>query len=342
MANCLLVLISLMATFLICELLYRQVSERKPQSWTPEVNDQSHRPRPYVAAVASNSAEGINSLGYKGKLPIMPKPPGEFRIIFLGGSTVFGLMPEEEKQSGFLALPEYVEKTLKNQRGNHIQVYNFGIASTVAQQELARLIMDVVSFSPDLVVSYGGGNDALPDGYSTQPGYPHRYLFQEMNPLWITDVEQYPAFRLLAFGSQLFRDLFRKQFEEWLYSMRRSEFYKAEGVPFYEDRANNYSESLSRMQKVSRAFNSEFVAYFQPVKSFYFPEQSIYPDSLKSAQEMVKLSSAIPNLNFRFLFQDFKSEPISIWLDEIHLADEANQKISRIVAEDLLQYIPEK
>lgn len=342
MANSFLVLISMIVTFLVCELAYRQISKRQAYSWISQVTDLSHRPRPYVAAVASNSAHGINSLGYKGKLPSMPKPPGEFRIIFLGGSTVFGLWPEEEEGSGFLALPEYVEQALKKQKGDHVQVYNFGIASTVAQQELARLIMDVVSFSPDLVVSYGGGNDLLPTGYDTRPGYPHRYLFQELNPLWITDVEQYPAIRLLAFGSLLFRDLFRNQFESWLYSMREPEFYKAKGVKYYEDIGHNYSESLSRMQKVSRAFDSEFVAYFQPLKAFYHPGQSFFPDSLEGAQKMIQLVRAIPDLKFRFLHEEFKSEPLEVWVDEIHLEDDANQRISRIVAEDLLQYIPDK
>lgn len=332
-ANCFLVIVSLVVAFAVAEFTARWVFDFKALKGWDQVNDEIHRPRPFVEAVASTTLPSINSLGYKGPLPEMPKPKGEFRIAILGGSTVFGHEPGHEMSRGIKSLPGYLNDEMQKMYGDHIRVYNFGITSTIAQQELARVVMDVVSFEPDLVISYGGGNDFF--SY-TEVGYPHRYLFHEVNPLWITKLSEYPAFHLFAFGSVLVRRFFRQYFEDFFYNFFPRESYTTDRVPFYHNRVENYTESLRRMEVISNAFGAQFIGYFQPLKYFYFQEENNAAGAALEFLKQVLKSVQLKNVrNYKSLKAVFENDPKSIWQDEIHIYDEANKKMARYLAKDL-------
>lgn len=89
------------------------------------------------------------------------KPPGVYRIIVLGGSTVEG-----DGATGSLgALPAQLLRLLR--AGNFtapdgdtdIEVINAGVGGYRSHQELLYYLSELHTLHPDLVISYGGWND---------------------------------------------------------------------------------------------------------------------------------------------------------------------------------------
>ena len=105
----------------------------------------------------------INGHGFRGPDIETPKPDGAYRIAVLGGSTVFGSgVPDSE------TIPAHLQGML----GGGIEVINAGIPSATSFTELWLAENVLPGIGPDLVVVYGGYNDAgrLPDN----PGVSHR------------------------------------------------------------------------------------------------------------------------------------------------------------------------
>ena len=319
-------------TFCAIELLMRAFVSFKSYKASTEVEDSIHVLRPYVMSGASPRLKGINTLGYKGDLPKTVKSKDEIRIFFLGGSTVFGHEPIYEKEIG-KSLPFYVERFLQKKYGEHVKVFNFGITSSVTQQDLVRLVVDVTNFSPDIVVAYGGGNDLFGNHFDNRVGYPHRFMFYETNPLWKKNINEYPVFMLTAFGSLTLRKLFRSNFENYFMSQDREKFF-AEGIAAYQDSHSNYVDSLMKMQRVSKAFGAEFIAFFQPLRSFYYGQKEAIDSSVKFLNS-IKRKLSNTELNFMSLLEIGASIPESGWEDEIHLWDKPNRGLGQAVAKIL-------
>jgi len=93
----------------------------------------------------------INSDGFRGNEII---DDGKYRIIFLGGSTVFGIVTTSDQ----ITIPALVEKKLNEKKFN-VQVINAGIPSATSIDELYLLENDLLKYNPDLVVMYDGWND---------------------------------------------------------------------------------------------------------------------------------------------------------------------------------------
>jgi hypothetical protein len=93
----------------------------------------------------------INSDGFRGKEII---DENKYRIIFLGGSTVFGTITTSDETT----IPAFVEKKLIEKNFN-IQVINAGIPSATSIDELYILENNLLKYNPDLVIMYDGWND---------------------------------------------------------------------------------------------------------------------------------------------------------------------------------------
>lgn len=120
-ANFGLLVFSSIVVITLTELNLRKIWEAPYFRDSHEVTDRLHVARPYVMAVADPSIEGVNSLGYEGLLPPMPKPPDEFRMLIFGGSTVFGNHPENEVNFG-ISLVAHIQNQLNKMGQTHIKV----------------------------------------------------------------------------------------------------------------------------------------------------------------------------------------------------------------------------
>ena len=89
----------------------------------------------------------------------VPKPPGIYRIVFLGASTVNGFPYSTE-----IAFPRQVEVLLEAQRpGTEVEVLNAAITA-INSFEIADLARQCRACEPDLVAIHGGHNEFFGPG----------------------------------------------------------------------------------------------------------------------------------------------------------------------------------
>ncbi len=129
----------------------------------------------YVPAPGYANRLGVqhNEQGYRGRAVPMRRQPGLLRVLFLGGSTVYGWAVEDAAQ----AYPAQVERLLAanppaGYRG--VEVINGGLPQGTSAEMLTHYLFKFHYFRPDLVVIEAGGNDALAMvGPVYQPDYAH-------------------------------------------------------------------------------------------------------------------------------------------------------------------------
>lgn len=106
-----------------------------------------------------------NSLGFRGAEIALQKPPGQFRIACLGGSTTYTLSPSYEG-----AYPQLLEGLLRSPE-HDVRVINAGAHGYSSFESLINLELRVLDLDPDLVIIYHGVNDV-----STRFVFPfHKY-----------------------------------------------------------------------------------------------------------------------------------------------------------------------
>ncbi|MFB0533941.1 MAG: hypothetical protein ACETWR_03050 [Anaerolineae bacterium] len=333
-------LISIVLTFLILDFVSLWfISSRAPIERKFPV-EAVRRPKPYTMFGGEANTGDLNSLGYRGKVPLIPKATDEFRVFMLGGSTVFMgnppiavLLEEEFKRNGF----------------QNVKVYNFGVVSSVSGIELSQIVFEISELEPDLVVMYNGGNDILhPWSWDPRPGYPFNFIAYESNPLLESDVRSYPSVALFAYGSNIFRYLFPSYFIKKfvpLEQLREETRWKSE--EWKAEIARIYVENLVKADKISSSFGAEFIAFFQPLIYFKSPlsveeEQLIDSDEknyaidiqkrILSEIEEVKTSSSVKIIDLSTIYEGTSQQ---VFTDSIH----TRQQSRIVVAQEMYRQI---
>lgn len=94
-----------------------------------------------------------NNLGFRGPDITLPKPPGIFRIVCIGGSTT------AEGETGEMTYPAMLEKKLRRYlKTDAVEVINGGIYGMNSEGEIRRL-PDYIALQPDLIIHYNVVND---------------------------------------------------------------------------------------------------------------------------------------------------------------------------------------
>ncbi len=153
--------------------------------------DVYHYPDPYVSfhgtphgATTTKDRNGpeetiveirLNELGFRIEKALhRTKPAGETRVFVLGSSTVFNGTPLS------MSIPGQIENCFRENGRTDVEVYNFGLVSSVSGQELSLLVHLLSSYEPDAVVVFNGGNDVcLPANFDPRPGYPYNFYAYE-------------------------------------------------------------------------------------------------------------------------------------------------------------------
>jgi len=218
-------------------------------------------PKPYVMFGGKPHANVFNRLGYRGDFPVVQKSVNEYRVFMLGGSTVLNGRPP---------LPVLLEKEFAQNGMSNVKVYNFGVVASVSNMEIARIVFEISELHPDLIVMYNGGNDFLmPWYYDPRPGYPCNFIAYEANPILESDVKKYPTLPLFFYGSNIFRYLFSSYFMKKFVNLdqvRKNAGYLSE--EWGNQIAKRYVSNLVKAERLSRTFNSDFIAFFQPMIQF--------------------------------------------------------------------------
>ena len=85
----------------------------------------------------------------------IPKPDNIFRIIILGGSTVYGIGASSPSGS----LPRQMQSMLESRTSKQIEVINGGVSGSNSSSQMLYLANNLLDYDPDLVVAYDGWND---------------------------------------------------------------------------------------------------------------------------------------------------------------------------------------
>jgi len=318
------------------------------------------RPRPYIMFKGTPHAKAwkikyvksglgdrvLNDLGYPGQAPVMPKPPGEFRIIVVGGSAAF---------MGYPAIPRLIQYQFEKEGCAQVKVYNFAVVSSVSTMELARIVFEALDYNPDMIISYSGFNDIdQPLAADPRPGYPFNYFIYESNPLLESNLKDYPLLPLLAYGSHLARvfapGYFLKNFAD-LETLRRQSGYGT--TAWQEAIAETYVSNLVKSDKIARAFGARFIAFFQP--SLYFkdvptPEERDHMKQ-KHARHARRLRQMIlarartagekEGLRFIDLSDFFKGKNETVFRDRVHIGHRQRPAIAREIYRHVLRLMEE-
>jgi lysophospholipase L1-like esterase len=284
-------------------------------------------------------AERLNAFGYRGKAPAPVKPPGEIRVFLLGGSTVvFGNPP----------LDVLLEQAFREHGLPQVRVYNYGVVSSNSGMDLSRIVFELSDFQPDLVVMYGGGNDLMhPPYFDPRPGYPFNFLAYENNPLVESNVRDYPALTLFAYGSHLLRQAAPMYFFRKLVPFERIREEAGWGTPAWQAGiASSYVRNLERADRVSGAFGARFIAFFQPLVYFKEPlaeqERALAGEEIpgyRQLRERVRSGIGtrgrlrpIPLVDLSDLFV---GTPARVFQDQIHI----EQPQYRVVADAMYPHL---
>jgi len=100
----------------------------------------------------------INSEGFRGPEFSVAKPASTYRIVMLGGSTMFG----HGASSDSTTIPGYVQQFLDDYDfGFNVEVINAAIQNHNSEKEILLLSNKIINYDPDLVIMYDGFNDLV-------------------------------------------------------------------------------------------------------------------------------------------------------------------------------------
>lgn len=106
----------------------------------------------------SERAFHINALGFRGP-PFTPrKKAGTTRVFVLGGSAVFDQNVSDDATSFVNSWPNRAQTLLRG-RGLDVEVINAGTPGHSTADALGRLMSEIWTYEPDIVVLYEGWND---------------------------------------------------------------------------------------------------------------------------------------------------------------------------------------
>lgn len=327
--------------FAASEIAFRLVKNHVVLRMEWQINDIFHYPKPYVMAVADpQRAPGHNVLGYNDELPASPKPPDEFRVFILGGSTVhFG---EPAPFSRMINA-----KNLKHDSRN-VKFYNFGITSSVSRQDMVRLLIDLPGYQPDMILHYGGGNDFT--AVDPRINYPHRFGFYEKSLLFDLRSSWQGTLMFLVTRSELLKAVFRIPIEKFYLHDVDLLFKDKENRHLYQAAA--YWQNLSWMQYLARIQGIEYLAIFQPMLAYknHLSDKekelilSETRDSTRSQREIFRKLSQSPVWRVTLsdcsdIFDDTQEE---IFVDQIHVNSVGQEKVMNCIVDHFQRHLGQK
>lgn len=97
-----------------------------------------------------------NTMGYRGNEIKVPKPKDSFRIVVVGGSTIYSWRINDYHKS----FPDELTRVLKGTYGYHnVEVVNAGVPGYNSWENLIDLEFRLLNLEPDLIILYYGTND---------------------------------------------------------------------------------------------------------------------------------------------------------------------------------------
>ncbi len=209
----------------------------------------------------------LNDLGFRGELPSKAKG-GEFRIIVLGGSTVFNGIPLSK------SIPGELEQLFHNDGFSKVKVYNWGVVSFNSGQELSVLVHYASDFDPNLVIVYDGANDVYHSfAFENRPGYPYNWRSYETGLKLIRDGPDISQIvNILLLKSRLITSVFGESLRNRIVEAKQPTSTSSKEINnVISATTNTYTNNIKKMCSFSNGNNFKFIALLQPMLIFKSP-----------------------------------------------------------------------
>jgi hypothetical protein len=226
------------------------------------------------------------------------------RIVALGGSTTEGSHPGYHGN-----WPLILQESLEAD-GIPTTIYNGGVGGYNSSQDLLKMVRDVVSLRPHLVISYGGVNET---GWAP-PGHPmvnkhQAYLMNVLAEMGHTRWMPNTAMMVRrAMGA---------------HAVVGVEY----GVPTKHSRAQQWMRNIRMMKAICDEFGIHFLAVLQPTQAAV--AGSFTAEFFDEARALADTSPFVANF---FGILDGKT---GVYLDENHLLPAGNVIVSRVLRAEL-------
>ena len=130
------------------------------RQWDPDatldlLGDACFRPWPGMVVPFPNGTRShVNAMGFRGPPVTVPKPPGTYRVVLLGGSTSHGCLVNDDE-----TIDAHLRAALRVPGRAPVEVVNLGFDALDAICEQERLAAEGVALEPDAVIVHTGIND---------------------------------------------------------------------------------------------------------------------------------------------------------------------------------------
>lgn len=291
----------------------------------------------YIPAPLYSDDFGIqhNAQGYRGKAVSMRRAPGVLRVLFLGGSTVYGWGVSHPEET----YPAQMEKTLNENLPagiKGIEVINAGVPFATTAEMFTHYHFKFHYYQPDLVVLEAGGNDGIAfDSEFYHPDYSHwrqplqlpqrpSFLAQKLMKSRLVSLVLIPLFYgLRPHESNLLRE--GAPAAKWYEPIPGSQDFPFD-IPWEEMAFKHDLESL--IAEIQSDHAKILLVPFRPAPDFE------YNQSLKRAIDLNEQILRHISVSKNLLMVPFPAAVISPgnWLDDCHLNAAGEKEKARHVA----------
>lgn len=288
----------------------------------------------------------VDSVGVRKTWLPEPAPGDDVPTIYMfGGSTTWGMLARDE-----YTVPSYLQKKL-HEAGRSFRVFNYGDLAYTSTQELINLILLLRDgHRPDFVIFYDGVNDTYGAHQAGSAGnvlnvFGSKEKFDErLTPRRHLGI----AFQgLLADYSVLYSFAVRARNlinPPPVYPEPGARFSDQQLRNLGEDIATNYAKTIEFLDRLSKAYEFEFLAFWQPVtftEDHLFAEEEI--DIRVGDKALGKLHRFVVEAlhrkriaNFHDISGVLKGRTTTQYVDYCHLSEDGNRVVANAIADIFL------
>ena len=284
----------------------------------------------------------INNEGFRGAEINVSKTNNDYRIIMIGGSTVFGAGLSNDNQT----IPYELNKKF-GEKYNNVEVINAGISSITSFEELYHFKEKLIHLEPNLVIIYDGANDV-----SYKRTSDPEILNTDKDKLQIKDFQRYLRSPVVMYRYVLLPisySLPTNILDTVDVSVtNNSSIYNSSNLPqlittIWYDRMNEFCQISNEKQIKSIVIIQPTLDHGKKPLSDY--EYSIYTENIfnkKTFNMLIQKSENLTNCSGVYDFTNvFENTNSGVYVDSVHLNNLGNKIIANNIYEKIIPIVLE-
>ena len=277
----------------------------------------------------------INNFGMRGEDITKEKQVDTYRIIMVGGSTVFGSGSTSDEKT----IPSFLQQKIEDSKiVKQVEVINAGIEGITSIEETIRIENELIDFNPDMIIIYDGFNDNViswekyidNSKFKTSIQKEILYLFQTLLPEYKTPLNGVFFLESITENANLRNNTLTTP---WI---------KSDHV--YE-RASLWNERMKETCELGNKLGFKTIIILQPflgtsdrVLTEYEYNQFSLIGGEKNIENYDKFATGLTNLkDYCYEVKDYRNifdgNVEQIYFDSVHLSDSGNKIVSEKIFE---------